>query len=784
MSKLEKKETVEMFKTNDDLRCYIHDIHNYLRNKGVGYGLTALNIFSVFYGLKLIETHLDSLNLSKEEKKILNFRELVKIANDYENEITGYIDKTVLETLFNMSKDESNNNKELAKFLFHEIPKDVKDSVWKELVLKIDKIPVGYTKNDKVNLSGKIYEYFIGRDKTAISELGAYFTDRHIVEFIFDKIKPTLDEGNNIKTMIDPFGGSGGFTLGYANYLNHNFSGKFNWKNNVDKIFHFDIQKDVINMTGIEMFAITGHIPDRDSNYLRKNSFTNEFQESKNSERYKYDLVISNPPYGGDKLSKTADYDKKKLIINKLKEQLKELENSNENSKNTKVMIDNKREQLNNIIKDIKKYEENQRNQFVKLINCSQRIKNFAKKYEIDNANDKEACSLILLADLLAENGTAVLVLKEGVFFDNKYTKLREVITNNYNVTDIISVPQDAFENTSTKTSIIIFKNNGKTKKINFSEIIVETEPENVFNEDENGIVSLEKYKGEIYETIERNLSSATFEQISEPTITTSKGKNSKEIKKYHYSWNYKTYKDYTHFVFGDYKYDIKKPDNYKLVKFGDVFEFKPKTKRPASFGKDVGKYRFYTSSNKIKYCDICDINDKDSTYLIFGTGGNGSLFIDNQFSCSADNLVCSVNNNLIGIYSYYYVKIFWDEFVDYHFNGSTMGHIKKENLIKTQIPIPKDIIIIKPQLESLKSLHEKITNNTELIPEKEKHICELIKKLTDEGEEGVDYDSRKLGNICEIKYGTRITKNNNLGTEYPVYGGVILHFILIHLIE
>ena len=69
--------------------------------------------------------------------------------------------------------------------------------------------------------------------------------------------------------------------------------------------------------------------------------------------------------------------------------------------------------------------------------------------------------------DMLAPGGTCCGVLKEGVFFDGKYSKLRQVLIENFNVTHVISVPQNAFENTSTKTSIVIFQANGKTKKIN-----------------------------------------------------------------------------------------------------------------------------------------------------------------------------------------------------------------------------------------------------------------------------------------------------------------------------
>ena len=89
----------------------------------------------------------------------------------YRGEIIEYIDKEVLEVLWKLKDVEKN---ELGYFIFHQIPRDLKDDVWKKLILKIDKIPVGYnTKDGAVNLSGKVWEYFVGRDKTAISELGA-----------------------------------------------------------------------------------------------------------------------------------------------------------------------------------------------------------------------------------------------------------------------------------------------------------------------------------------------------------------------------------------------------------------------------------------------------------------------------------------------------------------------------------------------------------------------------------------------------------------------------------
>jgi len=736
------------FTTNDDLRSYIHDIHNFLRNNGVGYGMNALNVFNVFYGLKLIKPKLNNLGLSDEEKRLLDFDELVR-RSKLDVGITSYIDDKVLEILFEMKRilpENQNPNRELADFLFYQIPRDICGDVWKELILKIDRIPVGYDHVRKVNLSGKVYEYFVGRDKNAISELGAFFTDRHIVEFILNKLEPSLDNDNNVKTMIDPFGGSGGFTLGYAHYLRQKYP-EINWNDNVNKIHHYDMQKDVVNMTGIEMFAITGVMPKRNYNYIRINSFKDNFLKG-TSNYQKFMFVISNPPYGGDKYTKSPENIKKELIINKLKEQIKTLETDKENNK---ILIENKKKQITLLNNEIKEYNNMLDMQMVNLVTCSKRIKDFAKKYGIKNANDKEVCSLILLVDLVDKNGTAALVLKEGVFFDNKYSNLREVVTKNYNITNIISVPSNAFENTSTKTSIIVLHNNGPTTNITFSELVVETEPDNVFVEDEEGKVSLEKYKDEISNVYEKILCYATFDEISKGNVTKGRGKVSKENTKYEWSWNYKNYNKYRHFVFkeGD---EIVKPENYKLIKLDDALQFKSKSKHPASHGSQTGKYRFYTSSNTIKYSNTCDINDDKNDYLIFGTGGNGSLFIDNQFSCSADNMVCLVKTKLMSMYYYCYIKYFWEEFIRFHFNGSTMGHIKKDNLINTQIPVPEDMTTIQPQLLSLRKLHEEITKNTELIPQKEKSICELIEKLTSDGKDGVDYDTYKLGDICDFR--------------------------------
>jgi len=144
----------------------------------------------------------------------------------------------------------------------------LRDDVYNQLIIQINSIKE-IEKSSKEQLSGKIYEYFVGRDQSAISELGAYFTNRRIVDFIINKIKPQIKVDGNIPKMIDMFGGSGGFTIGYIDYLNQNY--KINWKNQLNNIYHIDINEDVLKSARLEFFCLSnGIIPNKDNNIKKK----------------------------------------------------------------------------------------------------------------------------------------------------------------------------------------------------------------------------------------------------------------------------------------------------------------------------------------------------------------------------------------------------------------------------------------------------------------------------------------------------------------------------------
>jgi len=658
--KKREEQIIENNKTStnrEDLKEKIHDIHNYLRNNGAGYGMNALKIFNIFYGLKKIEDNnlFEKLNLP-EECRFSYLLNLVN-SNEYSNEkLVEIIDEKIL-------NDISKNEK--IYFLFYEIRGGINGNVFKYLINRINDITI-IEKTCNVLLSGKIYEYFIGRDESAISELGAYFTNRYIVDYILNKLKPKINLDGNIPTMIDMFGGSGGFTTGYIDYFNKN-NRNINWNNNINNIYHFDMNEDVIKSAGLEFFCLTGEFPNMDNNLKYKNSFTDEF----NNKKFQY--ILTNPPYGGDKICKTERSKKRDKIKEYIKTLLKEEKDS--------TVIEKRNNQLNKI-KEEEKLEKKELNKTkVSLEYCSNRINIFAKNNNL-KGNDKESCSLILIMDMLDEGGTAIGVLKEGVFFNKTYKDLRKCLIEKFNVREVISIPQDQFENTSTKTSIIIFDNiQEKTSKVKFSELIIEKYINDNFIEINDEIYIYEN-KDDIKEVTDKIISIAKKEEILANKIISLNGKD--------YSNN-----------------NIICNDEYELVKLGNICKFQPKSKRNASFGKALGKYNFYTSSEKIQKCDIADYNEE---CLIIGNGGIANIKIDNKFSCSDHNYVIKTKYN----YYIYYLLLGKIELLSNGFTGSTLKNLSKDYLINIKIPIPKNkqfIQELEPIFQQIENLQNDVKN-------------------------------------------------------------------------
>ena len=399
-------------------------------------------------------------------------------------------------------------------------------------------------------------------------------------------------------------------------------------------------------------------------------------------------------------------------------------------------------EQKNKFKEQYKKLEDIEKSEKVKieeqkitLKTVSMRIRKYANEHKL-KGNDKEACSLILLMEALADNGICAGVLKEGVFFNRSYSDIRKHLVNNFNVKKVISVPQDQFENTSTKTSIVIFENTEeKTKEIEFYEMIVEKYEKNKF-EIIDGKVKLVENEGDIKVVNDKLITKITIEEF-----------NNNEL----YSLNGKDYN----------KKIIKCGKDYELIKLSDICEFLPKSKRKASYGKDEGKYNFYSSSDKIKKCDVADYNEE---CLIIGDGGIANIQMDNNFSCSDHNFIIKTKYNTY-IYNLLLGNI---NILSDGFTGSVLKNLSKKYLLNLKLPIPKTQEKINEWDEKISKQYNRINTKEKRVIELEKDIKEKINNIID-NEDCEEFD---LNKYADIKSGKMLTKNNTISGNYNVYGG------------
>ena len=696
------------------LREHIHTIHNYLRNNGAGYGMNALKVFNLLYGLKQLEDSklFEKIGLNPKCK----FSVLLEMAQRNDGErIHEYIVKDILDEV---------HKKQFRNLLFYEIPRNIYAKMYPQLIKEIERISL-IEKSCGEQLSGKIYEYFIGRDETAISELGAYFTNRHIVNYIMGKLSPQVEEDGTIRDMVDMFAGSGGFTTGYINYLNEHTETPVNWSTEINKISHYDMNEDVIKSAGLEIMCLTGQVPDMKNNLTYKNSFTDLFDNKK------FHYVLTNPPYGGDKTNKSEEIIKLEKVRDYIKKLLPTIADED-----VKVRREKQYKEIEKAIKKNKKEVDDSK---VSIDKCSARIRSFAKQYGL-KSNDKEGCSLILMMDMVASNGTVIGVLKEGVFFNKTYKDIRKCLIENFNVREVISVPSDQFENTTTKTSIIIFDNTEeKTSEVRFSELIINTVAEDTFEEVQGQIV-LTANKGDIIDVEDALVSQATKDELLENAI---------------YSLNGKDYG----------KKEIICGDGYELVRLGDVCKCLSTTKHCTNIGKNEGQYRFYNSSqDSALYVDFCEVKEYS---IILGQGGNFNIHLDINFTASKHVCVIQLNNpnDILLRFMYYIIPELQKTFIT---NGSTISWLNKTNICNFKLPIPKNKSKIQAWVNKISAPYNERNVKQTQIKELELFVQNRIKEIG----ENEECDEVELGSVCEINYGTRITKQKAIEGNIPVYGG------------
>ena len=709
-----------------DLYDYFHSVHSFIRNRFGLYGKAALQFFNFFFVLKVIEPlEIDFNNsLDENDDNYVNckFTHLCNINDEGEkiNQVNA------IKRIIYLSKHKDTFFMNFPIDRFDEKKGNLTDFL-KKLNLLTPEIMNQY------HVYGRVYEYFLGhitgrnsgsRAGSQMEDLGQFFTSRHLVRYCIAKVKPTLIN-NNVPKMGDFYCGSGGFITEYIRYINYH-NQNIQWENNIDHIFGFDTDAEILKSARVDIMTLTKTFScDSDDNIYSKNfRNVNTFEEDcvdTNNNKIRVHFNFTNPPYGNS--GKTTEEDKIKM------------------------------EKAGKEIKHIAS------NGSINNVSPPNGFKKTKSKPFLINGDNKETLSLLHGMGVLEKDGIYCGVLKEGCFFDKKFQDLRTNLCKFYEVEYVISVPQDDFLNTSTKTSILIFKNSGKpTNEIKFCELDIIKSNDKII-----GFNEINSQTKQIVNTF--TSSNYEFTSIDGDYLKVKYD----ELEKNGFSFNFKNY----------IKEDIKVGRGFKVVKLGDVFIF---PSYEISNENNEGIYNFYTCSNKVKKCNDPKINGR---YILMGSRGTieeAIHLIEGISGCGNNMIIMSLkeNNDILLTYIYYYL-IYNKHIIKSKTTGSTIPMISKKELSMIEIPIPESIETIKLYLDYLGPANQTLQTLQTLQTQKEASICGKIKLLTMMGIEGVDYDEYRLGDVCEFKAGKFNTKNMTNTGAYPFYNASVNNPIGIH---
>jgi type I restriction enzyme M protein len=291
---------------------------------------------------------------------------------------------------------------------------------------------------DNISLScdivGFIYELHLKTGTSqAMRDLGQYFTNRQVIDYMVKLCKPIMNKNGTIETILDPTMGTGGFLTIASKYLNDKY--KIDWNINKKNIIGFDIDDNVRSMALLNMFLENGYI--FDTTLVKRDTLHNDFMFEDKTYIDKVDVILANEPFGV------------KGIVYK---------------------------------------------------DCCERIKNLKI-----NGTKAEPLFLQLMMTTLNKNGRCAVIVPDGVLFNdaNLHTNTRKYLLEHFNLQKVISLNGDFFLNTGVKSSILFFINNGKTKEVEFCDIIMENN-----NIIENSIikVSLDDIIKQNYNLFDMNL--------------------------------------------------------------------------------------------------------------------------------------------------------------------------------------------------------------------------------------------------------------------------------------
>jgi len=145
-----------------------------------------------------------------------------------------------------------------------------------------------------VDILGMVYENHLGSgsNKSAMRDLGQFFTDRKVCNYMTGLCNPQVLPGGTAESVLDPTMGTGGFLTAYVKWVNAR-NKKINWSKMQMDVAGYDIDEFVMSVGKINMYLSTGVLFER---IAHRNTLNQDVGEP--GQRLKFKIILANEPFG------------------------------------------------------------------------------------------------------------------------------------------------------------------------------------------------------------------------------------------------------------------------------------------------------------------------------------------------------------------------------------------------------------------------------------------------------------------------------------------------------
>ena len=151
---------------------------------------------------------------------------------------------------------------------------------------------VNFVNTDDIHTMAKLYEDMLAEMRDAAGSGGEFYTPRPVIRFIVNQTKPSLKKSEKI---LDPACGTGGFLIESLEFMRNEQKTKHDLKKLTANTL-FGIEKKPMPYL-LGMMNLLLHEIDK-PNIVRTNTLARPLREI--SQKDQYDVIITNPPFGGE----------------------------------------------------------------------------------------------------------------------------------------------------------------------------------------------------------------------------------------------------------------------------------------------------------------------------------------------------------------------------------------------------------------------------------------------------------------------------------------------------